>query len=73
MAMKWIPLDGRKEPPFDNPVLIWVQDKWKVATLSEIRQTSDGKVYEFEYGFDHSTTDEATFYLSPEPPKNNQE
>lgn len=70
--MKWIELNGKKDPPFNKLLLIVINEEWKVATLSEISMTGEGKIYEFEFGFDQSTTTEATHYFIPEPPKNNQ-
>lgn len=72
MAMKWNRLPD-KEPPFDTELLIWVDNDWKVATLTEIKSSGAGKIFVFAFAWDESTTQSATHWYIPEPPKNNQQ
>lgn len=66
--MKWNDIT-KKEPPFDTELLIWVDNDWKVGQLTEIRNNSRGKEYEFEFGFDQSISTKVTHWLIPEKPK----
>lgn len=70
--MKWIELNGKKDPPFNKEILIWYEGDWKIASLNEITLTANGKLYEFEFAFDQTVTTKATHYMIPEPPKDNQ-
>jgi|KBSSwiStaDraftv2_1062776.scaffolds.fasta_scaffold238494_3 hypothetical protein len=72
--MKWVELNGKKDPPFNEELLIWLEEfnDWKIASLNSITLTPKGKVYEFEFAFDNSTTTKPTHYMIPESPKNNK-
>lgn len=46
--MKWIPLDGKKDPiPGDYYLAIGLDYTWDKLKLHEIRITATGKQYEF--------------------------
>lgn len=68
--MKWIKLDGKKEPAFNERVLILnSKNEWEDGTLSEITHTSNGKAYIFEYGTEGQTRTDITHYMEIEFPK----
>lgn len=74
MAMKFIPLDGKKQPDFNERVIISFEDgSWAEAWLAAVTETEDGKTYVFK-GTDEQETEHnnATHYLIVAPPKNNQ-
>lgn len=74
MAMKWIPLDGKKEPEFNVKMIILLGEVgWQEVTLKKIESLATGKVYTFckvlDTDLEYTT---ASHYMIPEPPKNNQ-
>lgn len=72
MAMKFIPLDGKKEPPASTKMIIFFKDNsWVEAYLKRIEFTGHRKDYVFSDGLSEEYND-ATHYLLIEPPKNNQ-
>lgn len=68
--MKWIKLDGKKEPAFNKRVLI-MNDKgeWTDGTLSEITHKSNGKEYIFDSGTEGHQFNDITHYMEIELPK----
>lgn len=61
--MKWIKLDGKKDPPFKQSLIaINMQGVWDNLYLDEIRHTLDGKQYVFKDQEGNSYTD-CTHYL----------
>ena len=73
--MRWIPLDGKKEPPFEKKMIILLggTNSWAEVNLKEIKTTFSKKEYIFYHAQDieqEYTT--ASHYMIPEPPKNNQ-
>lgn len=67
--MKWIPLDGKKHPPFSEKLLVIDKSgSWKEAWLSEKKETQTGLKYIFSAEEIDDITD-ATHYLMIEPPK----
>lgn len=68
--MKWIPLDGKKEPKFNYELVILMDDGgWLAGCLKSITQDSDGKKYVFINYMDGTEINNATHYMVPEPPK----
>lgn len=72
-ANKWIPLNGKKDPPAGEPVMIWIKKEdmewWTKATLSRIE--FEGAIKKW-YVFDDSNANEvkeATHFAIIEPPK----
>jgi hypothetical protein len=48
MAMKWIPLDGKKDPEFDTKILVvTTHGEWHQCWLKERKETIAGKEYSF--------------------------
>lgn len=71
MAMKWIPLDGKKDPPFETDLIAWKDTFWLPVVLKEKMQSKNGVTYTF---INQVTKDELTgftYYMIPESPKNN--
>lgn len=72
MAMKWIPLDGKKEPDFNERVLMMnAKGEWDSGCLSEIITTEKGKKYLFNADDEGHQWTDITHYMIIEPPKNN--
>lgn len=74
MAMKFIPLDGKKQPAYNQKVIISFKDaSWAAAWLQTCTEDEHGKKYLFkgddEYGTEYIN---ATHYMEVETPKNNQ-
>lgn len=72
--MRWIKLDGKKEPVFKELVTIWYDSKlgiyqWVAARLNTKTQTSEGIKYEFISELTKEKIENATHYLEIEPPK----
>lgn len=72
--MKWIKLDGKKDPPANTPVDLWVVTKdvewWTKGFLSRIGFSSKGKQYVFSSSHDASIEiEDATHYMVIEKPK----
>jgi hypothetical protein len=67
MAMKWIPLDGKKEPPFEQKLIVGVEAAWDEAYLEKIETKAYGKEYTFRKGETEITN--VTHYMIVEPPK----
>jgi hypothetical protein len=69
MAMKWIPLDGKKEPEFHKECLVINKSGgWNKAWIKEITQTHNGKSYTFSAEEIPDILD-ATHFMYIEPPK----
>lgn len=67
--MRWIKLDGKKEPAFHQKVLVINKSgEWNKAWIKEINTTHEGKKYIF---CTEEITDikDATHYMVIEPPK----
>lgn len=72
MAMKFVPLDGKKDPPFGKKLIIICKDEyWTQAFLTKIETTDIGKSYLFNNG--ENKHEDATHFMEIEPPKNNQQ
>lgn len=72
--MKWIKLDGKKDPPANLPVDLWVVTKdvewWTKGFLSRIEFSDKGKQYVFASAHDSGIEiSDATHYLIIEKPK----
>jgi hypothetical protein len=65
MAMKWIPLDGKKEPPFEKKLIVGVEDAWDEAYLEKIETRTLRKEYTFRKG-EHEITG-VTHYMLIDP------
>lgn len=71
--MRWIPLDGKKEPDFNERVLIMNnKGEWDSGCLSEITSTGRGKKYIFDSDDQGHQWNDITHFMRIEPPKNNQ-
>lgn len=68
--MKWIKLDGKKEPDFNERVLI-VNGKgeWDSGQLSEIIATGNGKRYLFDSDDEGHQWNDITHFMRIELPK----
>ena len=69
--MKWNKLPD-KTPPFETDLLVWFNNDWEKAYLSEIREGKTGKIFEFTYlDVDHidSKITNATHWTIPTKPK----
>lgn len=80
MALKWIPLDGKKDPQVGKRyVVVNKRGEWDKMGLEEIKITSSGKTYVF-HDLEGSMYTDMTHYLDIEsniqkiePPKNSQQ
>lgn len=71
--MRWIPLDGKKEPPFNIKMIILIGANWQEVALKKIETIATGKQYTFCKVLDSDLEyNNASHYMIPEPPKNNQ-
>lgn len=72
--MKFVPLDGKKQPDFNQRVIISFEDgSWAEAWLESVTEDQGGKMYKFKGTDDNETEhNNATHFLLIEPPKNNQ-
>lgn len=66
--MKWKELNGKNDPPFDQFLIIWINDIWISAMLHQIVITEKGKQYEFMLTHEKTLSLNATHFLIPTPP-----
>lgn len=72
MAMKWVELNGIKDPAFDCKMLVLdMMGTWHECWLKEKKETIGGKEYVFAREEKDDIKD-ATHYMLIEPPKDNQ-
>jgi hypothetical protein len=70
--MKWIELNGKKDPIFHQEVLVISKTgRWDKAWIKEVITTHEGKKYIFSAEEIEDIKD-ATHFMYIEPPKNNQ-
>lgn len=68
--MRWIELNGKKDPPFDQKILISIQNHWHEAELKKIETTLTGTYYTFcKTGDSEVEYMNASHFAIPEPPK----
>jgi hypothetical protein len=70
--MKWIPLDGKKEPNFDVKMIILLSGtmSWAEVYLKKIEIASSGKEYTFAQAGDSDLEfTSASHFMIPELPK----
>lgn len=71
--MKWIKLDGNKEPDFYKSILIYIQsgNAWHPAHLLEKKETTEGKTYAFARldTSERLIVVNATHFMYIDPPK----
>lgn len=73
--MKWIKLDGKKEPVFKQEYLLWFPEvdkgesvNWSSGQLKSIEHTESGKEYLF-LNDENQVLSGASHYAIVEPPK----
>lgn len=78
MAMKWIPLDGKKDPEFDTfYALLFYGGGWMRGCLTEKKTSSKVTEYIWTIDGERWVGETITHYMKIdskpiEPPKNNQ-
>lgn len=79
MANNWIELNGKKEPPPDKPLTLWIPDDnygekgyYTKGILSKIEFKGTAKIYVFEEMDEDGAMLTPSHFMIIEPPKNNQ-
>lgn len=71
--MKWISLDGKKDPLFDKKYMVLRDDgHWEPGYLKEIKHNAKGKEYVWNDVYSEEIQHYTTHYMEIELPKNNQ-
>ena len=70
--MKWIPLNGKKDPEFNISYALHDGDEWFKGELTQIQTTPAGKEYNFQNKETGDNYTGITHYMKIEPPKNKQ-
>lgn len=77
--MKWIPLNGKKEPTPDKALGLWIPDENlgekgypTKGILSRVEYKGATKIYVFEEMDEIGTMLTPSHFMIIEPPKNNQ-